>query len=307
MESNYLEFIQKFLTEAEVMMPLPTGMEPSFHPDPDVRVMIFDIYGTIMISASGDIEESDISVKNLEMSLKASGIELTVAKHKKQEVLTEMLQSFRDEIANVHSWERGNNNRPYPEVDILEIWENILSVQEKNKNLVLKEPLCIKCFTFVFEILSNNIYPMPGMKQVISRISEKGIPLGIISNAQFYTPVILNYFMNDTISEEEFVKPFDPDITVYSYKYRRAKPDPYLFEMVTRRCREKYNVVPEQILFLGNDMFRDIYPAYNFGFKTVLFAGDNRSLRLREEKAEINHVSPDYVITDLEQLLKIIT
>ena len=35
---------------------------------------------------------------------------------------------------------------------------------------------------------------MPGMKEVIHKLAGKGLPLGIISNAQFYTPVILNFF-----------------------------------------------------------------------------------------------------------------
>jgi putative hydrolase of the HAD superfamily len=286
-------------------MPEPTNIEPLFRPDPGIRAMIFDIYGTIMISASGDIEESDISARNLEQSLNFSDIAILSTGRAKQEILFQMLQAFRDEIATVHETEK-SPEKPFPEIDILSIWETILYKQMQNDNIKFTVPLCIKCFTFVFETLSNNIYPMPRMKQVIKKLSDKGMPLGIISNAQFYTPVILNYFLNETITEDENVKPFDPGITVYSYKHQRAKPDPFLFDIVTRNCREKFSISPKQILFLGNDMFRDIYPAHKAGFKTALFAGDNRSLRLREEKPELNHITPDYVITDLDQLLKII-
>jgi putative hydrolase of the HAD superfamily len=306
MESNYLEFIQKFLGKSPVMIPEQTGIEPSFRTDRDIRIVVFDIYGTIMISASGDIEESEISVRNLERSLKEAGIKIKAKGSHRLEMLSKMLQSFRNEIARVHNRER-SLERPYPEVDILSIWENILNKERNLENLEIPDSLCFRCFTFVFETLSNSIYPMPGMKEVINNISLKGFPLGIISNAQFYTPVILNYFLNGRISEEEVVIPFDPEITVYSFKHKRAKPDSFLFEIVTRRCREKYHVAPEQILFVGNDMFRDVYPAHNAGYKTVLFAGDNRSLRLREEQPELSHITPDHIITDLSQLLKIIT
>jgi hypothetical protein len=40
--------------------------------------------------------------------------------------------------------------------------------------------------------------------------------------------------------------------------------------------------------------------------KTVFFAGDERALRLREDKAEVNNVRPDAVITELMQLKQII-
>lgn len=300
-----MEFIQKFLGDSPVMKPEPTGIIPFYKADSTIRVILFDIYGTILISASGDIEESDINSKNLELSLNAAGIRIMASHKNKQAMLIQMLQSFRDEIWRVHDKER-SLEMPYPEIDILSIWENILSKQTYLKNLDIPDSLCIKCFTFVFETLSNRIYPMPGMKEVIGKLSATGLPLGIISNAQFYTPVILNYFLNDILGERETVAPFDPEITVFSYKYMRAKPDPYLFEIVTSYCREKFHVEPGQILFIGNDMFRDVYPAHQAGYKTVLFAGDNRSLRLREEKRELSHIKPDYIITDLQQLLNII-
>ena len=53
-------------------------------------------------------------------------------------------------------------------------------------------------------------------------------------------------------------------------------------------------------------MFKDIYPASKVGFKTVLFAGDGRSLRLREDKEEVKGLNPDYAVGDLESILKII-
>jgi putative hydrolase of the HAD superfamily len=53
-------------------------------------------------------------------------------------------------------------------------------------------------------------------------------------------------------------------------------------------------------------MFRDIYPAFLTGFKTALFAGDTKSLRLRQDKPELKKVVPDFIITDLMQLLTIL-
>jgi putative hydrolase of the HAD superfamily len=87
----------------------------------------------------------------------------------------------------------------------------------------------------------------------------------------------------------------------------RSKPDSYLFDILKKAFFDKYGLVPSEVLFVGNDMFRDIYPAQRTGFKTALFAGDNRSLRLRKDRAEISGISPDFVITDLKQILTIIS
>jgi putative hydrolase of the HAD superfamily len=305
MEKNYLHYIEKFLGESSVMIPAPTLLKPLYKPDPAIKACVFDIYGTILISASGDIDESVISIDNLKAALDASGIELAETVSDPQHVLVEMLEEFKKAIKYYHESER-SEDKPYPEIDVLRIWEDIIIDNRNKSHLVLNGLLCIKCFTFVFEVLSNRIYPMPGMKEVIYHLANKAIPLGIISNAQFYTPVILNFFMHGTISDVEQVSPFDADLTVFSYKHQRSKPDTYLFELLKRQCLQKFGIYADEILFIGNDMFRDVYPAYLTGFKTALFAGDRKSLRLREDKPELNKLTPDFVITDLHQLLNII-
>jgi putative hydrolase of the HAD superfamily len=305
MEKNYLQFIKKFLGESSEMIPAPTLLKPYYRPDTAIKALAFDVYGTILISASGDIDESVISTDNLKMALDAAGIELVKTLSDPQLVLVEILESFKKAIKCFHQSEC-TEDRPYPEVDILKIWEDII-IDNRNRNqLILNGLLCIKCFTFVFEVLSNRIYPMPGLKEVINHLAGKNIPLGIISNAQFYTPVILNFFIHGAISEMEQVPPFDADLTVFSYMHQRSKPDTFLFELLKNQCRQKFGIYADEILFIGNDMFRDIYPAHLAGFKTALFAGDTKSLRLRQDKPELKKITPDYIITDLHQLLKII-
>jgi putative hydrolase of the HAD superfamily len=306
MEKNYLEYISKLLGDSSEMMPEPTTIEPDIRSDGNIKAVAFDIYGTIVISASGDIDESVISTANLKTALDVSGITLSPSLHESQSVLIQMLENFRKDIITFHEEKRSAGN-PFPEVDILKIWESIIYEFQSRGHLTLNGPLCIKCFTFVFEVLSNNINAMPGMKEVIFELASRSFPLGIVSNAQFYTPVILNYFLNGKMTEDGDIHPFDHDLSVFSYRHMRSKPDSYLFDILKKAFFDKYGLVPSEVLFVGNDMFRDIYPAQRTGFKTALFAGDNRSLRLRKDRAEISGISPDFVITDLKQILTIIS
>ena len=59
---------------------------------------------------------------------------------------------------------------------------------------------------------------------------------------------------------------------------------------------------PAEVLAVGNDMLNDVLPARETGFRTALFAGDARSLRLREGDPRLDVFSPDLVLTDLDQL-----
>ena len=64
---------------------------------------------------------------------------------------------------------------------------------------------------------------------------------------------------------------------------------------------------PTRTLYVGNDMLNDVYAAHEAGFKTVLFAGDRRSLRLRKDRPEVADLSPDRVVTSLDQIQALIT
>ena len=117
--------------------------------------------------------------------------------------------------------------------------------------------------------------------------------MGIISNAQFYTPLILRWFLNSGLPDLGF----EEDLLIYSYEMGCAKPSAALFKLAAHRL-EKRGISPESVLYLGNDEKKDILPAKQTGFQTALFAGDARSLR-----REGGSVQADLVITDLEQLL----
>jgi putative hydrolase of the HAD superfamily len=297
-----MEYIKNFLTDLEPMLPVPTGMDPFLSAAFPLKAFVFDVYGTLLISDSGDIEESIISAGNLKKAMELSNIRVPGDTKQQEGTLNKILDEFVREIKEFHNRHR-STERPYPEIDIQHVWETILMRNYSKGRVQLDGNHCIRCMTFVFEILSNPLYPMPGMKEIIKELSSRRIPLGIVSNAQFYTPVVLNYFLSDRLAEEDRVDYFDPDLTIFSYKYKRSKPDLFLFQTLASALEKKYGFYPGDVLFIGNDMQKDVYAGHITGFRTALFAGDRKSLRLREDIDPVRNTHPDYIITDLRQLL----
>jgi putative hydrolase of the HAD superfamily len=139
---------------------------------------------------------------------------------------------------------------------------------------------------------------MPQLTKMLTFCRKQKLLLGIISNAQFYTPMLFKWFCN---SDEQNLG-FDPGLLFYSFEYRVAKPSPALFEMAADKLNAR-GIQPVEILYVGNDMLNDIYPAHIVGFQTALFAGDRRSLRLRTEDPRCAELSPELVLTDLGELI----
>jgi len=304
MELNFRNDIKKWLDSSEKLQPIPTTFCPNLKTDSNekIKAVIFDIYGTLLISSSGDIDQASLNKDNMQKAMEAGGFDLSGCKKETGSFLLDQLQV---QVKRQHE-ELKTKGYPYPDVDIFKVWQNMFEAAENKGLLKLSGNESWADTIMVFELLSNRVYPMPGMKEVLLEIKKMGLPIGIVSNAQFYTPIIMNYFLTGEFSTDQHIDLFEEDLSVYSFKELRAKPDTALFDKFIPVLNSKYNIETSETIFVGNDMLKDVYTATKAGLRTVLFAGDERSLRLREEDPRVKGMFPDFIINDLQQLTQII-
>lgn len=138
---------------------------------------------------------------------------------------------------------------------------------------------------------------MPGLLPCLAGIRQRGLTLGIVSNAQFYTPELFPALLGRTLEELGF----DSELQFYSYQSGEAKPSKALYEQAYDRLSQRGFAVHE-VLYMGNDLLNDVLPASQVGFRTALFAGDARSLRMRPDDPRVAGLLPDLVVTELSQL-----
>ena len=150
-----------------------------------------------------------------------------------------------------------------------------------------------------YEVRVNPTWPMPQLEAVLTQLADRLIPMGIVSNAQFYTPLLFPAHLNRSLE----TLGFDVEACVWSYQVGEAKPSPRLFDMALQTAATKWGLSPSEILYVGNDIRNDIWPAQLAGCRTALFAGDLRSLRQRQDDPELVGVAPDLVVTDLTGIL----
>jgi putative hydrolase of the HAD superfamily len=264
------------------MDPIPAGVAPRGALDGVVDCILFDIYGTLFISGSGDIGEAAGRLPDKER------LEALFTRYGIDAPPDAVLESFHETVRSTHRilMEKGID---HPEVEIDKIWQVVLKETDNRK---------IRSFALEYEFLVNPVYPMPHLPELLDGCRKKRIRMGIISNAQFFTPLLFEIFLGSPLESLGFRR----DLILYSYEFGYAKPSSFLFRTAAERLR-KQGVSSDSILYIGNDMRNDIRPAKGEGFKTALFAGDRRSLRLREDDRQCSGAAPDLIITDLIQLL----
>lgn len=264
------------------LSPIPTTLKQKGILDEKIECVMFDIYGTLFISGSGDI-----SIQS-KKQMKTDSLDKLLVKYGICKPPQALLKDLFSGIKKKHMEQR-KKGVDFPEVEIDHIWMDVL----KNNNREL-----IKDFALEFELIVNPLYSMPNLRELLSGCRDLKILIGIISNAQFYTPYLFNWFFDSDLKDLGF----SPDLIFFSYTYGYAKPSMFLFEVATEKLNNK-GIKAQSVLYVGNDMLNDIYPAKKAGFKTALFAGDSRSLRLRKNVPECENISPDIIITDLIQVL----
>lgn len=177
------------------------------------------------------------------------------------------------------------SNEKYPEMNSEDIWLTFLKEQKDSNNTRLeirREDRWAEKMALLFRGLSMlHLELYPHVDSVLNELS-KNYKLGIVSDAQ-------NLFV---VHELKLLGIFDYfDAMVISNKLGFRKPDPRIFEF----CLRELGIAPDRAIFMGNDVYRDIYGAQKVGMKTIFFP-------TKHGAKEHEGTHPDRVINGYKEL-----
>ena len=281
-EEDWKEYGHINLSAYRKNAPLPSGKA--------IEALVFDIYGTLFISSSGDISLADNT------DSQARQVKILLDKYNISGEPAAIVHSLKTSIVADHAMKK-KQGIDYPEVEIREIWRGIAEFSHLSED-------AISLFAAEYEAAVNPVAPMPGLQDLLHCPALSGLPLGIVSNAQFYTPALFQAFLAQSVEGLGF----HPDLLIYSFREGYAKPSLRLYEILTERLKNLARpILPGQTLYVGNDMLKDVWAAAQLGFQTALFAGDRRSFRPRSSDQRCKNLKADYVIDRLDDICLLLT
>ncbi len=263
------------------LAPIDTGVTPSGRLERPAAGVLFDIYGTLFVSGSGDIGAADAGGQRADL------LRDLLARYGRPRDPVALFADLKARVLEEHRRMRARGV-DFPEIRIERTWRDLLGFADLRQ---------ARRFAVEYECIVNPVYPMPHLAELLALCREHGMVMGIVSNAQFYTPYLFHWFLGACLGRLGI----DPRLTFFSFRYGVAKPSRRLFEMAAAGLAAR-GLSPGRVVYLGNDMRNDVLPAADTGFATALFAGDRRSLRLREDDPACRDRTPDLVVTDLLQL-----
>jgi putative hydrolase of the HAD superfamily len=282
------------------MEPIPTGTKPRLQKLSDIRFVMYDFYGTLFLSGVGDIGiddgTSDAGLMN--EALRGAGVTMKSPKAgaRSMKLYNRVVDTEIDRLKS--------EGIQTPEPDIREIWSMVLS-ELKNEELIDSpgdEETAMR-ISVEFEARMNPVWPVDGVAGALQHLKKRGFHQGIISNSQFYTPLVLQALTGKSLTELGF----DDRLLHWSFRERMKKPDIVFYKRFMDSLTRVFpKSLPHEVLYIGNDMLKDVWPASELGMKTALFAGDKRSLKWRRDDERCRDLEPDVIITNFQQMEEIL-
>jgi len=241
---------------------------PELEPLP--RVILFDVYGTLLCPRIGDLAEQ---------TSQTTGSDSFVATARRfgfdPEVGRQWHQWFFDSIAAEHARMKKLGVVP-AEVQVKRIWKEMIT-----RIGASPVEIDVRALAAYREMQANPVRAFSGTVEALRRLQGAGVKLGLVSNAQFYTLPILGYVLR--LKPEEV---FSKELTFLSYQLGFAKPSPYFFRLVQTRLLH-LGFEPFEALVVGNDYDNDVAAAETHGLRALLFHGSDASVRLGSSEGPV--------------------
>lgn len=235
----------------------------------NIKGILFDINGTLIdIHTDENHEELYRSLSNF---LSYRGIYID-------------RWTLRQDYFGIMDAQRKASGEAYPEFDAVELWREFLDSRSGEVNSPASQELQSMSFFLAEMFRALSLYRLqlyPDVRNVLDELAEN-FKLAALSDAQsaWAIPEIR------AVGIDHY---FSPIVVSGDLGFR--KPDKRIFELALNGM----GLSPQNVLFVGNDMYRDVYGARECGMKTVFFSSN-------QGRKSMEGVEPDYIIYRFAEL-----
>lgn len=205
-----------------------------------VKAIAFDLIGTIVHVKPN----REAMLKSLLEALKAAGVKL-------------------DTDAFYDAYRRVNQRYMKLRVNSLREFSNPFIVAETLGELghpiKPEDSTIVEAVKEYFKPYLESVYTTPGTRKVLTGLKRK-YRLGIVTNFTF------PWTVDECLKKTRLKGVFNPVVTSADVGWR--KPHPLIFKAFVQAV----GVAEEDIVFVGDDLKRDIYGAFKVGMKTILLS-----------------------------------
>jgi hypothetical protein len=311
-----LEQYAAYLDTRDLPWPAPPAPEPvKARPHlvrlPEVRAVLWNVYGTLLNIAGGELwfEHPQPFVMSVALDKTIQEFKMWGSMSRKPGQPSEYLQQlYARELIEQRTVPGGGER--YPEVASERLWESLIKkLLQKDYQFdagffgSLNEFSRKVAYFFHASLQGTACYKRAA--QALRSVVEAGLTQGLLADGQCFTPVQLQRGLAAQGPEARLEGLLSDGLTVLSHEARAKKPSERLFRQALSRLSER-GIAPGQVLHVSSRLQPDLVPARRLGMRTALFAGDRGSLQATAEQLNQPASRPDVLLTKLKQIADVV-
>lgn len=311
-----LEQYAEYLDTRELIWPAPPKpkppkAKPKLAVMPHVRVVTWNLYGTLLNIFDGQLlfEHPQKFVMDIALDKTVQEFKMWGSMSRKpgqpSEYMGEIYRRVLTELRMVPS-----PTEKYPEVQSERIWEEVVKkLQKKDYKYDVgffgSVTELSRKIAYFFHASLQGTGCYDGAAQALEAVKQAGRKQGLIADAQSFSFVQLKRGLAKQNSGDIDLL-IDRDLRAFSCDVGGKKPSERLFKQMLTQLASQ-GIAPAQVLHVGSRLLLDLAPAKKLSMRTALFAGDKGSVDATPEQLKNPATRPDAMLTALPQIVELLS
>lgn len=312
-----LEQYATYLDTRELSWPAPPAVKPvkaipHLKPLPDVRVVLWNVYGTLLNLVGGELY-----FQHPQPLIMSVALDKTLQEFKMWASMSRKPGQPADYLGHIYQLTLLEQQavtvggEKHPEMAAEKVWEAII------KKLFAKDYQFDAGFygslnefsrkiAYFFHTSLQGTACYPGAAEALRAVAaRKKLSQGLLADGQCFTLVQLQRGLAAQDENARLDDLIAADKRWLSCELHAKKPSPTVFRAALDALLQQGIEAPE-ILHVSSRLMEDLVPAKRLGMRTALFAGDKASLRASKKQIKDQANRPDVMLTELAQIAEIV-
>jgi len=313
MPKSFLEYVDWLDHRSELIWPKPPQLQPvnarpHFKPLTGIRGVLWNLYGTLLRITDGELLMFHHQTVRMQVALEKTINEFNMWNSMKRTPGAPweyMLQKYRGVLENLELRTTVDTG-DFPQVVSSRIWRQLIEMLEQkeytyDRDFYGEPDDFAEKVSYFFHASLQGVEASGNVMQALEICRQAGVVQGVLADTQpFSLTQALRAFRGQG-KMPTLGSLFDPNLLALSHEIGVRKPSRSFFQMAIRLLSQQ-GIGPKETLYVSSRIQGDLAIARQYGFRTVLYAGDKSSFKASPQELSQADVRPRRLITDLRQI-----
>lgn len=292
--------------------PVPIDADPYIKPLPEIRAVSWCVYGTLLQIHDGRLHHLHPQVLRMQVALQKTIEEFHMwnsMSRKPGQPWEYMLQQYSKliEEGRLAGTKRKGDT---PEIDSSKVWFKLIDRLLKNEYEFDRsiygdvEDLALKV-SYFFHAMLQGVSATAAAPAALQRVTQGGLKQGLIDDGQAFTFAQLQHALQMVDPTTALGGLINADLVAMSCRFGIRKPSPSLYAVAAEQYRNA-GIDPGHVLYISHRLHDDLAMAKKLGFRTALYAGDEKVCQVDGNDLRNPEIKPDRLLTDLSQVAEVV-